>query len=129
MARRDWYCEDVLSGKLDVDRVYEDDCVLAFHHPHPVSEIHVVVVPKAHVKGLMDEAALDGGLLSSMMRAIQQTAMATGLLDGRGFYCRANAASPGVSPHMHWYVIGPGAGADWPQTKRSREPTKEIPNG
>ena len=33
MARRDWYCEDVLSGELDVERVYEDDLVLAFRHP------------------------------------------------------------------------------------------------
>ena len=116
MARRDWYCEDVLSGKLEVDRVYEDDRVLAFHHPRPVSEVHVVVIPKAHVKGLMDEAALDGELLSSMMCAVQQTATSTGLLNGEGFYVRANAAAPGVTPHMHWHVIGPGAGADWPDS-------------
>ena len=118
MARRDWYCEDVLSGKLDVDRVYEDDCVVAFHHPRPVSEIHVVVVPRVHVKGIMDEAALDGELLSSMMRAIQRTAKSTGLQDGKGFYFRANAGASGVTPHMHWHVIGPGAGTDWPKTNR-----------
>ena len=114
MARRDWYCEDVLSGRLDVERVYEDDFVLAFHHPKPVARHHVVVVPKAHVSGLMDEAALDGDLLTSMVRAVQQTATSTGLLDGRGFYVRANTAASGVTPHMHWHVIGPGAGADWP---------------
>lgn len=117
MARRDWYCEDVLSGKLDVERLYEDDLVLAFQHPRPVARFHVVVVPKAHVAGLMDEAALDGNLLSSMLRAIQKTATSLGLLDGRGFYVRANAASPGVTPHMHWHVIGPGAGADWPESR------------
>lgn len=60
MARRDWYCEDVLSGRVDVERVHEDNLVLAFHHPRPVAEVHVVVVPKAHVAGLMAEAALDG---------------------------------------------------------------------
>ena len=114
MARRDWYCEDVLSGKLDVQRVYEDDRVLAFHHPTPASEIHVVVVPKSHVPSLLDAAALDGDLLSSMVRAIQATATSLGLLDGEGFYVRANAAAPGVTPHMHWHVLGPGAGADWP---------------
>ena len=114
MARRDWYCEDVLSGKLDVERVYEDDLVLAFHHPRPVAQVHVAVVPKTHVAGLLDEAALDGDLLSSMMRAIQRTATSLGLLDGKGFYVRANAAAPGVTPHMHWHVIGPGAGANWP---------------
>ena len=117
MARRDWYCEDVLSGKLDVQRVYEDDRVLAFHHPRPVAEIHVVVVPKSQVPSILDEAALDGDLLSSMLRAIQATATSLGLLgreSRRGFYVRANAAAPGVTPHMHWHVLGPGAGADWP---------------
>lgn len=116
MARRDWYCEDVLTETLEVERVYEDDLVLAFHHPRPVADVHVVVIPKAHVAGIMDEAALDGDLLSSMMRAIQQTAASLGLLDDRGFYVRANAAAPGVTPHMHWHVIGPGAGADWPES-------------
>ncbi len=116
MARRDWYCEDVLSGRVDVERVHEDNLVLAFQHPRPVAQVHVVVVPKAHVSGLMEEAALDGHLLSSMMQAIQKTATSLGLLDGRGFYVRANAAAPGVTPHMHWHVIGPGAGADWPES-------------
>ena len=74
MARRDWYCEDVISGKLDVRRVYEDEHVLAFHHPTPVAEIHVVVVPKRHVPSLLDSTALDGELLSSMVRAVQTTA-------------------------------------------------------
>lgn len=116
MTRRDWYCEDVLSGKLDVQRLYEDDLVLAFRHPRPVAQVHVVVIPKVHVAGLMDEAALGGPLLSSMMQAIQRTAVSLGLLDGEGFYVRANAAASGVTPHMHWHVIGPGAGADWPES-------------
>ena len=120
MAHRDWYCEDVLPGKLDVDRVYEDDLVLAFHHPRPASDVHVVVIPKAHVPSLLDPSAVDGRLLESMLKAIQQAATSLGLDDGRGFYVRANAAAPGVTPHMHWHVLAPGAGANWP----SREPLK-----
>ena len=65
MARRDWYCEDVLSGKIDVSVVWEDARVLAFHHPLPQAEIHVVVIPKQHVPSLLDPLALDGRLLSS----------------------------------------------------------------
>ena len=37
MARRDWYCEDVLSGKIDVKKIWEDYQGLAFHHPKPQS--------------------------------------------------------------------------------------------
>ena len=107
MARRDWYCEDILSGKIEVRRVWEDERVLAFHHPRPKAEIHVVVIPKAHVPSLLDPAALDGALLSSMLQAIQHVARALGL-DRTGFYVRANAAARGVTPHMHWHIRGPG---------------------
>lgn len=107
MAYRDWYCEDVLPGRLEVVKVWEDERVLAFHHPQPQSEIHVVVIPKAHVPSLLDPMALDGALLASMFTAIQETARRLGL-DQSGFYVRANAAAPGVTPHMHWHVRGPG---------------------
>lgn len=107
MARRDWYCEDVLSGKIEISRVWEDERVLAFHHPQPQSEIHVVVIPKQHVAGLLDPMALDGELLSSMLRAVQEVAHELGL-DRTGFYVRANAAGEGVTPHMHWHIRGPG---------------------
>jgi len=107
MARRDWYCEDVLSGKMDVRRLWEDDRVLAFHHPDPLSEIHIVVIPKKHVKSIMEPEAMDGELLGSMVEAIQHAASATGL-DSKGFYVRTNTGTEGVTPHMHWHVIGPG---------------------
>lgn len=107
MAHFDWYCEDVLSGKLDVQVVWEDERVLAFHHPEPRAEIHVVVIPKTHVSSILDSQATDGELLSSMVGAVQDTARALEL-DRNGFYVRANAAAPGVTPHMHWHVVGPG---------------------
>ncbi len=107
MANRDWYCEDVLTGGIEVNRVYEDELVLAFHHPRPLAEIHVVVIPKDHVPSLLDPKALDGTLLSAMVRAVQESASLLGL-DKKGFYVRANAAAPGVTPHMHWHIQGPG---------------------
>jgi diadenosine tetraphosphate (Ap4A) HIT family hydrolase len=42
-----------------------------------------------------------------MLRAIQQVARQRGL-DKTGVYVRANAAAPGVTPHMHWHIKGPG---------------------
>lgn len=107
MAYRDWYCDDVLSGNIEISKVWEDDRVLAFHHPHPQAEIHVVVIPKEHVPSLLDPMALEGALLASMMLAIQKAARKLGL-DKTGFYVRANAAAPGVTPHMHWHIKGPG---------------------
>jgi len=114
MAHYDWYCDDVLTGKLDIEKVFEDEFVLAFNHPRPVAAFHVVVIPKHHIPSLRDPAALDGALLTSMMRAVQVAAALRELEDG--FYLRANAGGAGTTPHMHWHVIGPGAGSHWPQS-------------
>ncbi len=105
--KRDWYCEDVLSGSLTVRRIWEDDQVLAFKHPDPLSEIHVVVILKQHVASILDPKALDGALLTSMVRAVQKIVRELGL-EKRGFFVRTNAGLPDVTPHMHWHVMGPG---------------------
>lgn len=107
MARRDWYCEDVLSGKITVDVVWEDDRVMAFHHPKPTADIHLVVIPKKHIPSLLDPKASDGDLLLSLVAAIQESARHLGL-DKIGFYVRTNVAGKGVTPHMHWHICGPG---------------------
>jgi histidine triad (HIT) family protein len=107
MTRSDWYCEDILTGKLEVSMVWEDERVLAFHHPHPQDEIHVVVIPKDHVTSILDPLALNADLLVSMLLAVQKTARLL-KLDETGFYVRINAAAPGVTPHMHWHIRGPG---------------------
>ncbi len=105
--KRDWYCEDVLSGKMAVEVVHQDDRVMAFHHPDPEAPIHVVIIPKAHVAGLLAPEATDPELMRSVMSAVQEVARIMGL-KSRGFFIRSNAATPDVTPHMHWHVMGPG---------------------
>jgi len=107
MARRDWYCEDVLSGHIEIRKVWENNDVPAFHHPVPASEIHVVVIPKKHITSILDDDAADGLLLTSIIHAVQNIARSTGL-DNEGFYVRVNAAAPGVTPHMHCHIVGSG---------------------
>lgn len=123
--KRDWYCEDVLSGKLQVKVVWQDDRVLAIHHPYPEAPIHAVVIPKRHVTSLLAPELLDGALLLSMTQGVQESAKLLGLSES-GFQLRANAIAPGVTPHVHWHIVGPGMppprGYPWPG-----EPTTAAP--
>ena len=102
--QRDWFCEGVLSGKVKVNVIWEDDRVLAFHHPRPRAEIHAVVIPKDHVESILDLKAIDGALLESMVLAVQKVTHELGC-DKTGFYVRTNAAAPEVTPHMHWHIM------------------------
>jgi histidine triad (HIT) family protein len=104
MSRRDWYCEDVLSGKIAVKKIWEDEYVLAFHHPTPTAPIHAVIIPKKHISSIMASEAVDGMLLTSMVTAVQKVAVETGL-NTKGFFVRTNAINAGVTPHMHWHVM------------------------
>jgi histidine triad (HIT) family protein len=110
MAGKDWYCEDVLTGKMEVKKIWEDDLVLAFHVPliDPGADIHVVVIPKKHIASALSPEATDGALLKSMMTAVQKVAAISGIdKTGKGFYVRFNSAAPIVTPHMHWHIKAP----------------------
>ena len=72
--KRDWFCEDVLTGKVPIERVFEDDLVLAFHHPRPIAAKHVVIIPKRHVPSLLGAEARDPVLLVAMIGAVQEVA-------------------------------------------------------
>ena len=101
--RRDWYCEDVLSGKMEVKKIWEDERVLVFYHPTPTTEHHAVAIPKQHIPSLMDPTMVDGDLLSSMITAVQKAATEMGI-DKTGFFLESNAIDPGVTPHDHWHI-------------------------
>ncbi len=92
-----------MSGKLAVRRIWEDNLVVAFHHPYSQTGVHAVVIPKRHVESILHPNALDEGLLSSMVHAVQKVARISGL-DKKGFFVRTNAAHPEVTPHMHWHI-------------------------
>ena len=49
----DFYCQEVLSGKTEVEKVFETDNVLAYHHTRPFWETHIVVIPKTHVDNIL----------------------------------------------------------------------------
>jgi histidine triad (HIT) family protein len=104
--KRDWFCEDVLTGRAPIDRVYEDDLVLAFHHPRPIAPKHVVIIPKRHTPSLLGPEALDPALLVAMVGAVQKVAAHLDV-GTRGMRLTVNAATPGVTPHLHWHVTSP----------------------
>jgi hypothetical protein len=77
--RRNWSCEGVLSGAVDVEGVWEDEIMLTLHHPSPQSEIHAFVVPMKNINSILDDKGFDRDLLRSMNLAVQNGAFMLGL--------------------------------------------------
>ncbi len=100
----DFYCDEVLSGKTPVERVFETENALAFHHTRPSYPSHVVVIPKRHVDSLTALAPDDGALLLEMMDLIKKAAARAVEQFGA---CRVitNLGAYQDSRHLHWHVI------------------------
>ncbi len=106
----DFYCESVLSGKVDVDRVHETENVLAYRHTRPFWETHIVVIPKRHIPSLLSLGPEDDGLLAELFRVIR--AVAAGVVEERGAArVLTNLGDYQDSRHLHFHVYA-GARTD-----------------
>lgn len=96
----DFYCDQVLNGKIAVSAVVETDHVLAFHHTRPFWPVHIVVIPKQHVPSLLDAGE---SLLLEIMAIIQQVARTVTAEHGACFVL-TNIGDYQSSKHLHWHV-------------------------
>ena len=108
----------ILDGEIPCHKIHEDEHVLAFLDVGPLSEGHVLVIPrerKAELHELSDDsAAAIGRVLPRICRAVMQAtgAPAYNVLQNNG-----SLAHQAVM-HVHFHVIprfedGSGLGIEW----------------
>ena len=104
------FCQ-IINGKSESSKVYEDDICLAFMDIQPVNPGHLLVVPKLHFQDLSD---LPADIGSHLFRVAQRIALAlpATLLKSEGvdlFMAHGEAAGQEVF-HVHLHVTPRFAG-------------------
>ena len=99
----DFYCENVLSGQIAVDKVFETENVLAYRHTRPFWETHVVVIPKRHISSLLTLEKSDGNLLVEIFSVIRQVAE-TIVRNSGAARVLTNLGTYQDSKHLHFHV-------------------------
>lgn len=99
------FCE--LANKEMSNYVYEDENVVAFDDINPVAPVHVLIVPRKHIK---DIVTLDGGdekYIVSISKAIKEVARKKGVLES-GFRIINNCGFDAGQTinHLHFHLIG-----------------------
>ena len=103
----DWYCEEVLPGRADIEVVAEDQQALAFRPDRRTAGVdHVIVIPRQHVRSLLELPAADAVPLVAMVQ--QAAAVLTGLHGG----CRviSNIGTEQDNRHLHIHVVASTTG-------------------
>ncbi len=111
MSENCLFCR-IVSGEIPCDRVYEDDEVLAFKDIAPQAPMHVLVIPKKHLRGPEAAEEADDRLIGRMMRVANSIAQEAGLPHYRLIHNNGAEAGQTVF-HLHMHVLG-GRPLNWP---------------
>jgi histidine triad (HIT) family protein len=101
---KDFYCDEVLSGKTLVKKVLETENVLAYYHTRPFYPVHIVAIPKKHISSLIAVEESANGLMLELLRVIKK--VATMVTEENGA-CRVitNLGNYQDSKHLHWHIV------------------------
>ena len=97
----DFYCDEVLSGKTSVEKVFETENVLAYRHTRPFWQTHIVVIPKMHVGSLL---TLDNNDLVIELLAVVKKVAAMVVEEKGAARVLTNLGSYQDSKHLHFHV-------------------------
>ena len=98
----DFYCEQIIPGKIKVDIIFETNKVMAIHHPSPFWEKHVVITPKTQIDSLSNYPNSEK-LNFDFFEAIK---FVTKMFEENYGGCRisSNIGNYQSNRHLHWYV-------------------------
>lgn len=111
MAQPDCPFCKIVAGEVPATKVYEDDATLAFRDLDPQAPVHVLVVPKQHLRDINDLGA-DAQAAAVLLRGIRATAAELGLTDFRTVFNTGAQAGQSVW-HVHAHVLA-GRSMRWP---------------
>lgn len=105
------FCK-IAAGDIPVDKLYEDDELLAFRDIAPQAPIHFLVIPKKHINDPAGVTDKDEALMGRMMRRGSVIAEENGAKNFRLVFNNGPEAGQTVF-HIHMHVLG-GRSMQWP---------------
>lgn len=98
------FCK-IIAGEIPSDKVYEDEKVIAFRDIHPQAPVHILVVPKTHIKSAAEINADNSTEIARCYEVIAKIAQQEKLDDGFRVInnCGENAGQ--TVPHIHFHIL------------------------
>ena len=100
------FCK-IVKKEIKADIVYEDPDVLAFRDIHPLTPVHVLIIPKRHIESLNDLTRKDTELAGKIVIAAKEIAEKEGIKDsGYKLLTRVGRHGGQEVPHIHFHLLG-----------------------
>ncbi len=99
------FCK-MIKGEIPVNKVYEDDEILAFYDINPATPIHILVIPKKHIDCIAHMQKEDEQLIGKIYGVINKIAEEKGFKEN-GFRVIVNSGKDSGQEvmHLHFHVL------------------------
>ncbi len=101
------FCQ-IAAGHKPATIVYQDEHIVAFKDRAPKAAIHLLVIPRKHIRNLNDLQAGDEIILAHLLMKIPQIARENGLLDGYRTITNTGRGGRQEVYHIHFHLLGGG---------------------
>ena len=104
----------IVEGTIKANIVYQNDLVVAFKDIGPKAPVHVLIIPRKHIVGVLDVTLDDGAVIAEIFQVAARLAREFGIADS-GFRVVVNSGpDSGQSVfHLHYHLLG-GRQMSWP---------------
>jgi histidine triad (HIT) family protein len=100
------FCK-ISHGKTSTEILYENDTLAVFRDINPAAPVHLLIVPKNHIRSVNDLSEADQPILAEMVMVAKEMAAQQGV-DKSGYRLFINVERGGgqVIFHLHMHLIG-----------------------
>ena len=100
------FCK-IAAGEIPAEKLYDDGEIFVIKDINPLTPVHLLLVPHAHVPTLMDLPEQNADLIGKVFLVARQQAEKAGVAQ-QGFRLMHNVNEWGgqVVMHMHFHLLG-----------------------
>jgi len=104
------FCK-IANGATDTRFLFENDHVVVFRDINPHAPVHLLIVPKRHIRSINDLESSDDQILAELIMVAKQMAVQEGVAQS-GYKLLFNVEKGGgqVIFHLHLHLLG---GRQW----------------
>ena len=103
----------IIRGEIPAKKVFEDEHTFAFEDINPQAPIHVLVIPKKHVRGLKEASAEHAEIVGRCHLVAAEIARQRGIEDGYRTVLNVGPRAGQSVFHLHVHLLG-GRNLQWP---------------
>jgi histidine triad (HIT) family protein len=100
------FCQ-IVNAETATEILYQNEHVVVFEDIHPQAPVHLLIVPKTHIRSINDLTVEDRTIVSEMILAAKQMARDHGIAkSGYKLFYNVERGGGQLIFHLHMHLIG-----------------------